>query len=122
MRALVVDDSRVMRRVKRGALRQAGIENVDEAIDCRGAIEAVRSSHDDLILMDWNMPNVNGLEAVLEIREAGVTTPIIMVTTEKEKDRVLETVRAGVNGFITKPFTPDTIISKIQSVVGSLPD
>lgn len=121
MRALVVDDSSVMRRVNRGALRQAGIEDADEAVDGREAVEAARSSHYDLILMDWNMPNMDGLEAVLEIREAGVTTPIIMVTTEKEKDRVLEAVRAGVNGFITKPFTPDTIISKIRSVVETLP-
>lgn len=125
MRALVVDDSNVMRRVISGALRQAGVESVDEAADGLEAVEAVEAvkQHDyGIIMMDWNMPNMDGLEAVRAIREDGITTPIIMVTTENDRTRVLDAVRAGVSGFITKPFTPDTIISKIKNTVESLQD
>lgn len=122
MRALVADDSNVMRRVISGALRQAGVETVDEAVDGVEAVDAVRQHQYELIMMDWNMPNMDGLEAVRAIRGDGVTTPIIMVTTENDKSRVLDAVRAGVQGFITKPFTPDTIISKIKNTVESLQD
>lgn len=122
MRALVVDDSNVMRRVISGALRQAGMKEVDEAVDGLEAVEAVKQHEYGIIMMDWNMPNMDGLEAVLAIREHGVTTPIIMVTTENDRGRVLDAVRAGASGFITKPFTPETIISKIKSSVESLTD
>lgn len=122
MRALVVDDSNVMRRVISGALRQAGAELVDEAADGLEAVDAVKQQEYGIIMMDWNMPNMDGLEAVLAIREDGITTPIIMVTTENDKSRVLDAVRAGVSGFITKPFTPATIISKIKNTVESLQD
>lgn len=122
MRALVVDDSNVMRRVISGALRQAGVESVDEAVDGLGAVDAVRQQEYGIIMMDWNMPNMDGLEAVRAIREDGIMTPIIMVTTENDRKRVLDAVRAGVSGFITKPFTPDTIISKIKNTVDSVRD
>lgn len=122
MRALVVDDSNVMRRVISGALRQAGVEEVDEAIDGLEAVDAVKQREYGIIMMDWNMPNMDGLEAVVAIRDGGVTTPIIMVTTENDRGRVLDAVRAGVSGFITKPFTPATIISKIKSTVEALQD
>jgi len=122
MRALVVDDSNVMRRVISGALRQAGVESVDEAVDGLEAVDAVRQHEYGIIMMDWNMPNMDGLKAVRAIREDGITTPIIMVTTENDRKRVLDAVRAGVSGFITKPFTPDTIISKIKNTVDSVQD
>lgn len=122
MRALVVDDSNVMRRVISGALRQAGVESVDEALDGLEAVDAVRQQEYGIIMMDWNMPNMDGLEAVRAIREDGIMTPIIMVTTENDRKRVLDAVRAGVSGFITKPFTPDTIISKIKNTVDSVRD
>lgn len=122
MRALVVDDSNVMRRVISGALRQAGVESVDEAVDGLEAVDAVRQQEYGIIMMDWNMPNMDGLEAVRAIREDGIMTPIIMVTTENDRKRVLDAVRAGVSGFITKPFTPDTIISKIKNTVDSVRD
>ena len=120
MHALVVDDSNVMRRVVCGALRRAGMENVDEAADGLEAVDAVKKVSYSLVMMDWNMPNMNGLEAVVAIRESGQTMPIIMVTTESDKSQVLDAVRAGVNGFITKPFTPDIIISKIKQLVTAL--
>ena len=123
MRGLVVDDSSVMRKVLTGALSRVSISEVDEAADGQEAVTLVGGDNDyDVILMDWNMPNMDGLEAVRAIREDGIMTPIIMVTTENDRKRVLDAVRAGVSGFITKPFTPDTIISKIKNTVDSVRD
>ena len=85
MRALVVDDSAVMRKVLIGALGRANITEVDQAADGLEAVSATDSQEYGLILMDWNMPNMLGIDAVKAIREKGKTMPIIMVTTEAEK-------------------------------------
>ncbi len=118
MKALVVDDSAVMRKVLIGALSRANISEVDQAADGQEAVAAVQNSDYGLILMDWNMPNMLGIDAVVAIRAAGKTMPIIMVTTEAEKSRVIEALKAGANNYIIKPFEPNTIVSKIQEVLG----
>ena len=117
MKALVVDDSAVMRKVVIGALSRAEIINVDQAADGKEAVEAVKENEYGLILMDWNMPNMLGIDAVKEIRALGNTTPIIMVTTEAEKSRVVEALKAGANNYIIKPFEPNTIVDKIKAVL-----
>ena len=118
MKALVVDDSSVMRKVVIGALSRADITEVDQAADGVEAVNAIKKSDDyDLILMDWNMPNMLGIDAVKAIRELGSTTPIIMVTTEAEKGRVVEALKAGANNYIIKPFEPATIVEKIKGVL-----
>lgn len=117
MKALVVDDSAVMRKVVIGALSRAEIINVDQAADGKEAVEAVKENDYGLILMDWNMPNMLGIDAVKEIRALGNTTPIIMVTTEAEKSRVVEALKAGANNYIIKPFEPTTIVDKIKAVL-----
>jgi two-component system, chemotaxis family, chemotaxis protein CheY len=118
MKALVVDDSAVMRKVLIGALGRANIDQVDQAADGREAVEAAKATDYGLILMDWNMPNMLGIDAVKAIRELGKTMPIIMVTTEAEKSRVIEALKAGANNYVIKPFEPATIVSKIQEVLG----
>ncbi|MCC6695845.1 MAG: response regulator [Candidatus Hydrogenedentes bacterium] len=118
MKALVVDDSAVMRKVLIGALGRANIDQVDQAADGREAVEAAKANDYGLILMDWNMPNMLGIDAVKAIREMGKTVPIIMVTTEAEKSRVIEALKAGANNYVIKPFEPATIVSKIQEVLG----
>jgi len=118
MKALVVDDSAVMRKVLIGALGRANIESVDQAADGKEAVDAVQANDYGLVLMDWNMPNMLGIDAVKAIRELGKTMPIIMVTTEAEKSRVIEALKAGANNYIIKPFEPATIVSKIQEVLG----
>ncbi len=117
MRALVVDDSAVMRKVLTGALGRAGINDVDQAADGQEAVEAVNQAEYGLILMDWNMPNMLGIDAVRAIRAAGKSMPIIMVTTEAEKSRVIDALKAGASNYIIKPFEPATIVSKIQEVL-----
>ena len=119
MKALVVDDSAVMRKVLIGALARAGIEEVDQAGDGQEAVTAAEAQEYGLVLMDWNMPNMLGIDAVKAIRANGKTMPIIMVTTEAEKSRVVEALKSGANNYIIKPFEPATIVTKIQEVLGT---
>jgi len=117
MKALVVDDSAVMRKVLIGALSRANIQEVDQAADGLDAVAAVKKDQYDLILMDWNMPNLLGIDAVREIRALGSQVPIIMVTTEAERCRVIDALKAGANNYIIKPFEPTTIVAKIEEVL-----
>jgi two-component system chemotaxis response regulator CheY len=118
MKALVVDDSEVMRKVLTGALSRAGITDVDHAEDGKVAVKCCGETSFDLVLMDWYMPNMLGIEAVVAIRATGNAVPIIMVTTEAEKSRVIEALKAGANNYIIKPFEPAAIVSKIKEVLG----
>lgn len=117
MKALVVDDSVVMRKVIMGALARAEITEVDQAADGVEAVNACKANDYNIILMDWNMPNMLGIDAVKAIRALGKTTPIIMVTTEAEKGRVVEALKAGANNYIIKPFGPATIVDKIKDAI-----
>lgn len=118
MKALVADDSTVMRKILINALSQAGITDADQAVDGKEAVAAIMANDYDLVLMDWHMPNMSGIEAVKIIRANGKKMPIIMVSTEAEKSHVIEALKAGVNNFVIKPFKPETIIAKIQQTLG----
>jgi two-component system chemotaxis response regulator CheY len=117
MKALVVDDSAVMRKVLVGALARAQISEVEQAADGQEAVDACEKDDFGLVLMDWNMPNMLGIDAVKAIRANGKSMPIIMVTTEAEKSRVIEALKSGANNYIIKPFEPATIVQKIQEVL-----
>ena len=117
MKALVVDDSEVMRKVLIGALSRAGVTDVDQASDGAQAVRKVIDNEYDLVLLDWYMPNKLGIDAVKEIRGSGNNVPIIMVTTEAEKTRVIEALRAGATNYIIKPFEPAAIVAKIKEVM-----
>lgn len=107
-----------MRKVLTGALSRVSIQEVDEASDGQEAVNLVADGNEyDVILMDWNMPNMTGIEAVRAIRGSGDSTPIIMVTTEAEKERVIEAVKSGANSYIIKPFSPQGIVAKLQEVL-----
>lgn len=120
MKALVVDDSAVMRKILIGALGQAGIAEIGEAADGAQAVAAVKEGGIGIVLMDWNMPNMLGIDAVKAIRAAGATVPIIMVTTEAEKLRVIEALKAGANNYIVKPFKPETVVAKVQETLAKV--
>lgn len=117
MKTLVVDDSAVMRKVLVGALSQAGVGDVDQACDGQEAVNLCAANEYSLVLLDWNMPNMLGIDALKSIRASGKTMPIIMVTTEAEKPRVLEALKAGANNYVIKPFVPATIVQKIQEAL-----
>jgi two-component system chemotaxis response regulator CheY len=95
MKALVVDDSGVMRKILIDVLGKVGLTDVAQAADGAEAVKAATAEDFGLILMDWNMPNMLGIDALKAIRANDKTTPVIMVTTEAEKSRVLEAIKAG---------------------------
>lgn len=115
MKALVVDDSMTIRRIVIKALSAAGITDYTEAANGLEAVAAVGHEHFDVILLDWNMPEMSGIETLKAIRNLGIQTHIIMVTTEAEKVRVIEAIRAGVNDYLMKPFTPGQLAEKIKA-------
>ncbi len=117
MKVLVVDDSAVMRKFLVDALLKTGIHNVGQASNGEAAVAAVMEGNFDLVLMDWNMPKMDGLEAVREIRAKGNNVPIIMVTTESEKSRILDALKSGANNYIVKPFTAELVAKKIRETM-----
>jgi len=117
MKVLIVDDSTVMRKVLVEALVKLNIQDIREVPNGMEAVVALSRDEFDLILMDWNMPRMTGVEAVREIRSRGFSMPIIMVTTEADKVKVLEALKAGANNYLIKPFTHETIGAKIRETV-----
>lgn len=118
MKVLLVDDSGVMRKIIARGLSSLWVDEVVEAAD---GVEALEKFGDgvgfDLILTDWNMPNMNGLELIQSIRGAGHKLPIMMITTESEKSQVLLAIQAGVNDYLVKPFDQDMLQMKLERVL-----
>lgn len=121
MRILIVDDSSTMRRIIGNVVQQLGFakEDFDEAEDGVKAWKMLGESQYDVILTDWNMPNMNGLELVQKTRSEGQhqKTPIIMITTEGGKGEVITALKAGVNNYIVKPFNADILKEKLDGVL-----
>lgn len=113
-RVLVADDSSTMRKIILRSLEAVGVTDSTEAQDGTEAVQLFRSGEFDVVLTDWNMPGKTGLEVVQEIRRQDAHVPIIMVTTEVEKQRMTQAVQAGVSDYLVKPFTPDTLRRKLQ--------
>jgi two-component system chemotaxis response regulator CheY len=117
MRILLVDDSKTMRNIQRAVLAQLGHTDILEAGDGQDALSKAPAFRPELMLVDWNMPNMDGLTFVKAWRAVNKTTPIIMVTTEAEKARVIEAIKAGVNNYVVKPFTPDLLSQRIAETL-----
>ncbi len=116
MRALVIDDSRVMRRIVAGILQPLGFETV-EASDGRQALDVLETDTSvDLACVDWNMPVMNGLEFVSAVRRKREwrDLTLMMVTTESEHGQIVRALAAGAHEYVIKPFTPDAIRDKLQ--------
>ncbi|MEM7754297.1 MAG: response regulator [Planctomycetota bacterium] len=120
MKVLLIDDSKTMRNIQKSVLRQLGHTEVEEACDGQDALNVLQNYDPDLILVDWNMPNMDGLTFVKTYRQQDKTTPMIMVTTEAEKIRVIEAIKAGVNNYVVKPFTPDLLGQRINETMEKL--
>ncbi len=121
MKILIVDDSSTMRRIIGNVVMQLGFtrDNFEEAEDGLKAWKLLSEAHYDVILTDWNMPNMNGLELVKKIRSEGThqKTPIIMITTEGGKSEVIIALKAGVNNYIVKPFNAEVLKEKLDGVL-----
>lgn len=123
VRALVVDDSSVMRKIVERSLRQAGLDDlvVFEAGSGVEALEVLRSRKVDLILSDINMPSMDGLEFVRQIasQKLAVGVPIVMITTESSEEHVKQAIMAGAKGYIRKPFTADQVKQRVLSLLSA---
>lgn len=117
MKILLVDDSKTMHNIQKAVLAQIGFTEIEEACDGHDALSKVNAFGPELILVDWNMPNMDGLTFVKHYRQTNKTTPMIMVTTEAEKARVIEAIKAGVNNYVVKPFTPDLLSQRIKETL-----
>jgi two-component system chemotaxis response regulator CheY len=122
MRVLLVDDSCTMRNIQKKILNALGNVQFAEARDGVEALKILASTPEafNLVLVDWNMPNMDGHTLVRRIREKDKTTPLIMCTTEAEKARVIDAIKAGVNNYIIKPFTPETLIERVTTTLSKL--
>ncbi len=120
MRILVVDDFATMRRIIKNILKQLGYTKIDEADDGATALPMLKSQHYDLIISDWNMPQMSGLELLKSVRsdEELKDTPFLMVTAEAQKENIIEAVKAKVSNYIIKPFTADTLAEKLEKIFG----
>ena len=116
---LVVDDFSTMRRIIKTALKQMGIEDITEAEDGKIALQKLKLKDFKLIISDWNMPNLMGIDFLRRVRadEKYKHIPFLMVTAEARKDNVLEAAKAGVSNYITKPFTAEDLQKKIENIV-----
>jgi len=120
MKVLVVDDFATMRRIIKNVLKQIGFTNILEANDGATALGVLKENKVDLIISDWNMPQMNGLELLKTVRkdESTKAIPFVMVTAEAQKENVLQAVRAGVSNYIVKPFTADAVKEKLTQIFG----
>ncbi len=115
MKFLVVDDSSTMRRIIKNSLQRIGFEDVVEAEHGKEGLEKLAGV--DIILTDWNMPEMDGLEFVKNVRAQNPKIPILMVTTNAAKDDIITALKNGVNNYIVKPFTPETLKEKVEAIL-----
>ena len=119
MKILLVDDSKTMRNIWKKVFSSnfPDVEIVEAGDGQEGLTAFNEKGPFDICLIDWNMPNMNGLELVIKIRENDKTTPLMMVTTEAEKPNIIQAIKAGVNNYVVKPFTPDALKTKIEETL-----
>ncbi len=122
MKILVVDDFSTMRRIVKNLLKQLGFVNIEEAEDGAQAYTKLNNGGFGFIVSDWNMPNLDGLGHVKKVRSDDELKdlPILMVTAEAEKDKVVTAIQAGVNNYIVKPFTGDVLKEKMDKIFEKL--
>lgn len=119
IKVLIVDDFATMRRILKNILKQLGFKNLVEADDGTSAWEILQGQSIDLIISDWNMPKMTGLELLKKVRASDnhKRTPFLMVTAEAQKQNVIEAVQAGVSNYVVKPFTAEAISDKLVKIL-----
>ena len=118
MKILIVDDFSTMRRIIKNVLHELGFHNTDEADDGATALPMLRAVNYNFFITDWNMPGMQGIDLLKAIRSDTklASTPVLLVTAEAKKDQIVVAAQAGVNGYIVKPFTADTLREKISKI------
>jgi len=122
MKILVVDDFSTMRRIVKNILKQLGYENIEEAEDGAQGFSKLKTGGFHFVVSDWNMPNMDGLEMLTKIRSDPELKdlPVLMVTAEAEKDKVVTAIKAGVNNYVVKPFTAEILKEKMDKIAERL--
>jgi len=120
MKVLIVDDFSTMRKIVRNIIKQIGFKNIIEADDGKSAVKELKKGKVDLILCDWNMPEMSGIDLLKTVRSDDELKdiPFVMITAEAQKDNILEAVKEGVSNYIVKPFTAETISEKLTKIFG----
>lgn len=118
MKVLVVDDFSTMRRIVKNLLLELGFTNIDEADDGATALPILQQGGIEFLVTDWNMPKMAGIDLLKAVRAdpALAHMPVLMVTAEAQRDQIMEAAQAGVNGYVVKPFTADTLKGKIDKI------
>lgn len=119
LKVLVVDDFPTMRRIVKNLLKQIGFENIEEAEDGAQALGKLKGGSYGLVVSDWNMPNMEGIELLRSVRAEQPPLkdiPFLMVTAEAEKEKVIEAIKAGVDNYIVKPFTAEILKEKLEKI------
>lgn len=119
MKILVVDDFSTMRRIIKNLLRDIGFANISEADDGSTALPMLKDGSFDLLITDWNMPGMTGLDLLKALRSEPKLSvlPVLMVTAEAKRDQIIEAAQAGVNGYVVKPFTAQTLKEKLEKIL-----
>jgi two-component system chemotaxis response regulator CheY len=118
MKILVVDDHESMRKIEKQILNDLGYKNVDMADDGSTALPMLQKGNYDFVISDWNMPQMEGIELLRAIRadERISKTPVLLVTAESKKDKIIEAAQAGVNDYVVKPFNAEILSEKISRI------
>lgn len=118
MKILVVDDFSTMRRIVKNLLIEIGFNNILEADDGKTALPILEGGGVDFLVTDWNMPGMPGIDLLKQVRANPKTAalPVLMVTAEAKREQIMEAAQAGVNGYVVKPFTAETLREKVEKV------
>ena len=118
-RFLVVDDFAPMREIIRKVLQEIGYEHIQEANDGAAALPLLQASPFDMLITDWNMPRLPGIELLRAVRAEPklARLPVLMVTAEVKREQIIAATQAGVNGYIIKPFTAQALTAKVQKIL-----
>ena len=118
MKILIVDDFSTMRRIIKGLLHELGFNNLEEADDGNTALPLLKAGHFDFLITDWNMPGMTGLDLLKTVRADArlAKLPVLLVTAEAKREQIVEAAQAGVNGYVVKPFTANTLKEKMDKI------
>ena len=118
LKVLVVDDMSTMRRIVKNVLKQIGYSDLHEAEDGEQGLKKLKEGGFGLVVSDWNMPVMMGIDMLRAIRADPDLKhiPVLMVTAEAQKENIIEAVQAGVSNYVVKPFTPDALLEKLQKI------
>ena len=121
LKFLVVDDFSTMRRIIKNLLHDLGYSNVTEADDGKTALPMLQAGDFDFLITDWNMPGVAGLDLLKAVRADAklAKMPVLMLTAEAKREQIVEAAQAGVNGYVIKPFTAETLKEKLDKILGA---